>query len=158
MDNRHLFRGKRLFGILPGSVEKWEWVRGYLNGETQIRWFHSDGHHYADYEVDPSTIGQCSGILATKSYRGESKADRLIFEGDIVRHENLDPLQIFRIVPNEEEFIHSTVVFDKKNAMFNLDRENQYNVFCLSVYKDIEIIGTIHDWTEGKGENEKVLF
>lgn len=94
--NRRLFRGKR--------DDNGEWAIGnrhlkYLNtrGQTQMRECiqvfvkEEDGDgYYVDYFVDPETVGQCIGLPAAKSYRGESEQDRLIFEGDVVRVTYLD--------------------------------------------------------------------
>ena len=46
-------------------------------------------HEYAEFEIDSATLGQCTGLVATKSYRGASEQDRLVFEGDRV-HDGTD--------------------------------------------------------------------
>lgn len=46
MDDRYLSRGKQL---MDGA-----WSIGYLNI--------NEHYHYIEYPVDPSTIGQCTGL------------------------------------------------------------------------------------------------
>lgn len=82
MDNRYLYRGKR--------IDDEEWVYGdhnysIIEEAPAIR-------HYVDVDwgtkeefvaVIPETVGQCTGLIAAKSYRGTELEDRLVFEGDI---------------------------------------------------------------------------
>ena len=37
------------------------------------------------WAIDPDTLGQSTGLLAAKSYRGDGERERITFEGDIVR-------------------------------------------------------------------------
>ena len=76
-----LFRGKR--------IDDGEWVEGFYHRVTNS-WTHENVHyitHFQDmpitgetiltaqYEVDPDTIGECTGLKAN---------GKLIFEGDII--------------------------------------------------------------------------
>ena len=84
MDNsRYLFRGKRL------DNKEWEYGNyhmavhyktGRYTKAIQVRrcW------GLEDVFIDPDTIGQCTGLYAAKSYRGESEEDRLVFDGDVL--------------------------------------------------------------------------
>ena len=78
MDNRYLFRAKR--------IDNGEWVVGNYqrrfdllgNGEHYI--FSSKNHNSWEYtEVDPSTICQCTGI--------RDKNGKLIWENDILKYQ-----------------------------------------------------------------------
>ena len=83
MDNRYLFRGKRM-----GSSE---WAVGYYRkGYSSVGTADlieippaDPDSVYCCKEVDPDTIGQCTGLPAKKSYRGDKPVDLLIFEDDI---------------------------------------------------------------------------
>ena len=72
MENRYLFRGKR--------IDTGEWVYGLQScdedGEIEeIEVWSEDDINF--YSVDPSTVCQCTGL--------EDKNGRLIFENDIVK-------------------------------------------------------------------------
>ena len=82
MKDRYLFRGKtKLFN---------EWNIGCLARvktnqntlEYTIERLENDDIIYNI--VHPDTIGQCTGLPAKKSYRGENSGDLLVFEGDVV--------------------------------------------------------------------------
>lgn len=75
MEDRYLFRGKTkcVVGTYNFGKEDGEWVEGSLRwdcGKYTIYQFETDRADYTAYEVDPSTICQCTG------YKG-------IFEHDI---------------------------------------------------------------------------
>jgi|GEM_PF-1155610 len=83
MNNRYLFRGKR-----TDDYKKGEWEHGYFcmsrhweGGEWNDPTIQDvDGYRRA---IDPTTVGQCTGLTAAKSYRGDSEHERLLFEGDV---------------------------------------------------------------------------
>lgn len=85
MNERYLFRGKRL--------DNGEWATGgiYFHIDNRLGIMAGDidscgsGVAAVIDEVDPATVGQCTGIHAAKSYRGDNPEDKLVFEGDIVR-------------------------------------------------------------------------
>jgi len=148
MNNRYLFRGKR--------VDNREWVTGWYFehlGKTYILPIgasESKHTYFFDYmlEVDSATIGQCTGLLAAKSYRGDSEDARRVFEGDIVNWE-------------DGKYGIKEIIFSQ--GCFQAHR---YGGLCPLRYfplKDsmtlaAEIIGTIHDHPEllggEKGEDE----
>lgn len=70
MENRHLFRGKR--------IDNGEWVQGYLYGIWERRYIlWGMTNDIPDMvEVDPSTVCQCTGL--------KDKNGKLIWENDIV--------------------------------------------------------------------------
>ena len=87
MNERYLFRGKN----------DGEWFIGSLHVCSKTNHHHIIGKFAGDevaeinlvyndvVEVDPATVGQCTGLSAIKSYRGSRPEDLLIFEGDIVK-------------------------------------------------------------------------
>lgn len=79
MDSRFMFRGKR--------TDNGEWVQGFLAHEescnTDIPYIGFASIKPNDWiEADPATVGQCTGLTAAISYRGEKPEERWIFEGD----------------------------------------------------------------------------
>jgi len=85
MDKRYLLRGK----VVNGG----EWVVGYYlpvgyakAGEVQhdIVVPSRDGGNLTWCKITLATLGRSTGLIATKSYRGDSEDARLVFEGDTV--------------------------------------------------------------------------
>lgn len=157
--NRYLFRGRRL--------DNGKWIMGYyafngwIDADSEQHQRHQIIPDYASalygYEVDPSTIGQCTGLLAAKSYRGESEADRLIYKSDItelmlpdgdVRHFEVDIRTVIRDVVSHPDFDAPIEKVAITGVVFLWDG---YELFpCVDDIGVIDtskmsIIGTIHD-------------
>lgn len=97
MENRYLFRGKRMDTgewAVGGSIiqflddgKRSIYIPQFSEKCTTCEDEHENLLSFESgvfYKVDPTTVGQCTGLTAAKSYRGESEEDRLVFEGDIV--------------------------------------------------------------------------
>ena len=106
MENRYLFRGKR--------IDNGEWVEGYLSypfctkkGNESYYFYAKDSlGFFCRCVVDASTICQCTGL--------KDKNDKLIWENDIVKINNskVNTLITFRdfeiicTIPNEKYYKH----------------------------------------------------
>ena len=81
MNDRYFFRGKTsdLDVFITGYY--------YYSEAENAHYIMGDSNDYGlqKMQVNPSTIGQCTGLLAKKSYQGTHHRDLLIFEGDIVK-------------------------------------------------------------------------
>ena len=122
-----LFRGK--------LVDSGEWIYGLLDDEdhgadfTAIIPHRKHRAEYADWEVDPTTVGQYTGL---KDRNGER-----IFEGDVVRISKT----LFAVEWRDAEYVFGHIA----------GQPWSYPYFA-SHAGSCEIIGNIHDNPELLGE------
>jgi len=130
--DRYLFRGKR--------TDTGEWRTGYLveyceKGELIYYISQNDtSSGIFRMEIDPATVGQATGLLAAKSYRGESEDARMIFEGDKTR-----------LVFRDGEVEDYVVCWDKERLRFVLEEIGTGIKWGFDNTNKYEIIGTIFD-------------
>lgn len=112
-----LFRGKRL--------DNGEWVEGFVYqiSDDTAMFIMLKNKHAESYQVDPTTVGQFTGLL--------DKNGAKIFEGDIVD-----------ILTENEEI--GVVAYEDGGFLVNADG------FCVDFHSningtDLEVIGNIHD-------------
>ena len=134
-----LFRGKtKAITGCPYNNGKpdGEWVFGYVFsdlGAMKIRQYETDRPEYNDYEVDPETVSQYTGLT--------DKNRTKIFEWDIVKC--TDDAGI------ENIFI---IMWDSRRAMFYLDSPTYKTDFYYYSANELEVIGNIYDNPELLGE------
>lgn len=135
VDNRYLFRGYTIEGVRPHFV-----TGHYVSVPRPM--IVSDkpkiGGGWDFDDVDPATVGQCTGLRATKSYRGESEADKLIFEGDVVSC----------ITDEDEPEIYRVAFENFRRELRNPAYSHQELADFANDYTTLEIIDTIYDRME----------
>lgn len=142
MENRYLFKAKtaKIVDEYNNDVEDGVWVQGSLRcdvGKYTIFQFETERADYVEYEIDPSTICQCTGL--------KDKNGKLIWENDIVKfdvyyYEKLESSTVSQIKWCDNLCALSLVVNDKgiRGTLGHL----------MDLNKEIEVIGNIFDNTE----------
>ena len=144
MNNRFLFRGKRL--------EDGAFVNGlYLHEghdmnslKYYIQTLSEDGVTYMKYEIDPSTLGQCTDLM--------DRNGKMIFEGDMVYHKIENGKQtavgvVEWYTPDYDDLYNKHCGFvirwiDKKGDASSSLRKD---IACWILRFRLPIIGNIHD-------------
>ena len=139
MENRYLFKSKtaKIVDEYNNDVEDGVWVQGSLRcdvGKYTIFQFETKRADYVEYEIDPSTICQCTGL--------KDKNGTLIWENDIVKfdvyyYEKLDSSIISQIKWCNDLCALSLVVNGRGT------RGTLGHLMCLN--KEIEVIGNVFD-------------
>ena len=131
MEDRYLFKAKtaRIVDSF-NNAEDGIWVKGYLKcdtGKWEISQFEYDRADYVWYEVDPSTICQCTGL--------RDKNGKLIWENDIVNCLTEECCGYIGWNESEAGFYFNVLLEDGR-----FEEEHIYD------YQDgIEVIGNIFD-------------
>ena len=125
MNERYLYKAKRTNGG--------EWVEGYLvRSFTGIHYIVKSLDHILNqveiYEVDPSTICQCTGLM--------DKNGKMIWENDIVRIVYNGIEHIYKVIWDVSE-----LDFKATNGKENYKSNFQYLPCC----EEIEVIGSAID-------------
>lgn len=81
MEDRYLFKAKtaKIVDAYNNDVEDGVWVHGSLRcdvGKYTIFQFETERADYVEYEIDPTTICQCTGL--------KDKNGKLVWENDIM--------------------------------------------------------------------------
>ena len=124
MENRYLFRGK--------CKSNGKWVFGDLNhsvckiGDTCIGQY---GTEVGMYEVDPSTVCQCTG--------GKDKNSKLIYENDIAKD---DKGNLYKAFWQDKHYQFSWMCVNSEKLPIGA----KWNFDCFRGY-EMEVIGNVFD-------------
>ena len=150
MSSKYLFKAKR--------IDNGEWVEGYIveypSGKTEIyKKAIEPPDVLAIYEVDHSTICQCTGL--------KDKNGKLIWEHDItkVRHEKYPetPDTEFELFPTAKAYTRTYAVeFVNTGSNYGYRCRNRHIHFLITknviFNHDVEVVGNIFDNPDLLGE------
>ncbi len=158
MEDRYLYKAKTkcIVDTYNFGKEDGEWVKGYLycdTGKWVIKQFETDRADYIDYEVDPSTICQCTGL--------KDKNGKLIWENDIVSFEDtgeegyeykegFDFTNRAKVEFAEGRWSLTEFASDNSGVMAEMYDHDEF----MELWKDCEVIGNIFDNPELLGVEE----
>lgn len=133
MEDRYLFKAKTARIVdTYNNAEDGIWVKGSLRedcGKYTIFQFEFDRADYVSYEVDPSTICQCTGL--------KDKNGKPIWENDIIRDEYGNLYKVFW-QNNYYQFSWICV----KSEIFQVGTKWD---LCVMRSFEIEVVGNIFD-------------
>ena len=141
MNREIIFRGKR--------TDNHQWVEGYYGSHSGIEAFILDRPYISVnntleainyWEVDPSTIGQYTGL--------KDKNGKRIFEGDVCQIKNHPLIDNLPFVVEWEDFVYNGWIWR------DLDDVGAVDSFTNGAAKQCEVIGNIHDNPELIGEEK----
>lgn len=138
------YRGKSVDN--EGKIDG-EWIHGFLAGPDQIMVWNKDNATGRMYQVDPETVGQATGLKASKSYR----KDLEIYEGDKLNYAGLEGDVIVK---------WETFGWRLENTIPEVDRYIQRLSWPpiqlpSGNFEHIEIIGNIHENAAAPAANER---
>lgn len=142
MEDRYLFKAKtaKIVDTYNNDVEDGVWVHGSLRfdvGKYTIFQFETERADYVEYEIDPTTICQCTGL--------KDKNGKLIWENDIVNCLSEECCGYIGWNEGEAGFYFNVLLEDGK-----FEEEHVYD------YQDcMEVIGNIFDNAELLESEEK---
>ena len=144
MNNRFLFRGKCettgkwFYGSLS-QTQSWDYRK---EKELVPCIVHETDRGLLIKEVDPATIGQCTGLSASKSYCGERPEDLLIFEGDTVQADWYDYCECAKSVFGEIVYCGNwgqwTIYDNETKTLYEICQQDYYSFI-------VDIVGNVHD-------------
>lgn len=129
--------------------------RAYIKGSKKLlaiteinfqqRTLYVKGFKYGSpetYTFEEVELVQCTGL--------KDKNGKLMYEGDIVRHELIETLELFTEEKSEIKLAESQIIFNLETASFRLGISQRFkihynDVFAICAYKHIEVIGSIYD-------------
>ena len=138
------FRGKR--------IDNGEWVYGYYVENKLGNHFIYESERNGEfvwniYEVDPSTIGQFTGLVDKKKVK--------IYEGDVVCTPFIDP--IFGDMMDKEIYYEQKWMVTFKDGSFIVDNGDRLiYLWAFSQNGNVEVVGNIHDKGEKLCINEQI--
>jgi uncharacterized phage protein (TIGR01671 family) len=104
---------------------------------AMIHIYEKDGSFYRQYNVDPDTVGQFTGL--------RDKNGKKIYEGDVVRHPYVDPIFRDLVESKDGEGVTSEIVFHDGAFVVKYNENDFIYLDAFTRRVAVEVIGNIYD-------------
>ena len=144
MEKRFMFRAWDKEENMMRRVVALNWAELWVQTEYVVgKGYPGERHNFFDNDdsCNRFILMQCTGNLAAKSYRGESEDDRLVWEGDILRH--IRDGRLFSVIWDSDDgrFLGVNGNGSERRLLYISDQLQKYAEVAGNIHEHPELLG-----------------